>query len=160
MTATRQLDFRHVLGHVPTGVVAITANNGGPVGMAVGSFVSISLEPPLVGFFVDRGSSTWPRVERAGAFAVNVLGEHHEELCRRFAQKEADRFAGVGWSSGAHSGAPLIDDALAWIECEIADVVDSGDHRLVVGAVRELRVGTRGRPLVFHRGGYTGLVAA
>ena len=65
MTATRQLDFRHVLGHVPTGVVAITADNGGPVGMTVGSFVSISLEPPLVGFFVDRGSSTWPRVERA-----------------------------------------------------------------------------------------------
>src|SRR5437868_3535599 len=104
-------EFRRVLGHFPTGVVAITAPDGEPVGMAVGSFASISLEPPLVGFFVDRGSSTWPRVARAGSFAVNVLAADQEAVCRRFGRKGVDRFAGVRWHPG-HGDAPLLDGAV------------------------------------------------
>jgi flavin reductase (DIM6/NTAB) family NADH-FMN oxidoreductase RutF len=145
-------EFRRVLGHFPTGMVAITAcDEDEPVGVAIGSFASISLEPRLVGFFIDRDSSTWPRIERAGAFAVNVLGERHAPLCQRFARRGADRFAGVAWSPGA-DGAPLLDDALAWIECDIAEVLEAGDHWLVVGAVRRLQLGSDGRPLVFCRG--------
>jgi 3-hydroxy-9,10-secoandrosta-1,3,5(10)-triene-9,17-dione monooxygenase reductase component len=143
-------DLRDVLAHFPTGMVAITADDGQPLGLTIGSFTSISLEPPLVGFFVDRSSSTWPRLQRAGAFAVNVLGRRHDDLCRRFAQKGADRFAGVAWVPG-RSGCPLIEDALAWIECEIADVIDVGDHHLVVGAVLGLELGQREPPLIFFR---------
>lgn len=141
-----------MLGQLPTGMVAITAHDDEPVGVAVGSFGSVSLEPPLVGFFIDRDSSTWPRIERAGAFAANVLGDHQRELCARFAVKDADRFADLDWSAG-YRGAPLIDGALAWIECEIADVIELGDHFLAVGAVWHVRRATEGSPLVFFCGG-------
>lgn len=150
--------FRHVLGHVPTPVVVVAAVDDGPVGLAVGSFASISLEPALVGFFVDRGSSTWPRVARAGTFAVNVLADDQEQLCRRFATKGADRFAEVTWHAG-HGGAPLLDGALAWIECDLADVVETGDHRLAIGAVRRLDVRDGASPLIFHRSGFARVAA-
>jgi 3-hydroxy-9,10-secoandrosta-1,3,5(10)-triene-9,17-dione monooxygenase reductase component len=94
--------FRRVLGQVPTGVALITATTPtGPAGMAVNSFTSVSLDPPLVSFCAALTSSTWPRIQAAGAFSVNVLGEHHAEVSRRFAQKGADRFAGLGHRSGA-----------------------------------------------------------
>jgi 3-hydroxy-9,10-secoandrosta-1,3,5(10)-triene-9,17-dione monooxygenase reductase component len=146
-------EFRRVLGHLPTGVVAITAWDDEPVGMAVGSFVSISLDPPLVGFFVDRGSTTWPRIERAGSFAANVLSAGQEELCRRFGQRGVDRFADVRWQPG-HAEAPLIAGAVAWIECDIRDVLETGDHLLVIGAVHRLRGHGDARPLVFFRSDY------
>jgi 3-hydroxy-9,10-secoandrosta-1,3,5(10)-triene-9,17-dione monooxygenase reductase component len=143
--------LRRVLRQFPTGMVAITAYDREPVGLTIGSFVSISLDPPLVGFFVDRSSTTWPRLRRAGAFAVNVLAEEHEALCRRFAARGEDRFVDVRWSPG-YRGAPLLAGALAWIECDLADIVASGDHHLVVGQVRHLELGPPGTPLVFFRG--------
>src|SRR4051812_19366299 len=80
--------FRRVLGHVPTGVALITAMTpAGPAGMAVNSFTSVSLDPPLVSFCAARTSATWPLIQAAGSFGVNVLGEHHAEVSRRFAQK-------------------------------------------------------------------------
>src|SRR5690606_17973612 len=118
--------YRQVLGHFPTGVTVITADDdGSPAGMAVGSFSSVSLEPPLVAFFAGKSSSSWPRIEAAGAFCVNILGEDQEETCRRFASKEPDKFTGLGWSP-AGSGAPLLDGVLAWIDCDIESVTDAG----------------------------------
>jgi flavin reductase (DIM6/NTAB) family NADH-FMN oxidoreductase RutF len=146
-------DFRRVLGHFPTGVVAITAFDDGPVGVAVGSFTSISLDPPLVGFFISDSSSTWPRINRAGSFAVNILTEAQDELCRLFGVKGAQRFAELDWTPG-HCSAPLLAGALAWIECDIADQVELGDHMLVVGAVRRLSAADGGSPLVFFRSDY------
>ena len=146
--------FRQVLGHFPTGVTVITAaNDGVPVGMAVGSFASVSLEPPLVAFFADKSSSSWPKIAPTGAFCVNILGEHQEDVCRRFASKEPDKFAGLGWSP-AGSGSPLLDGVIAWIDCDIQEVTEAGDHLCVLGAVRELDVGHDGPPLLFFRGGY------
>lgn len=151
--------YRQVLGHFPTGVTVITAaGDPTPVGMAVGSFASVSLDPPLVAFFAGKDSSTWPKIEAAGAFCVNVLGEDQEELSRRFASKEADKFAGVGWSP-AGSGAPRLEGVLAWIDCTIASVVDAGDHVCVIGRVADLGLGVEGGPLVFFRGGYGRFVA-
>src|SRR5437764_2940282 len=74
--------FREVLGHYPTGVVVVTAagDNGPPAGLAIGSFTSVSLDPPLVAFFPDKSSSSWPRIEAAGSFCVNILGEHQEDI--------------------------------------------------------------------------------
>jgi flavin reductase (DIM6/NTAB) family NADH-FMN oxidoreductase RutF len=146
--------YRQVLGHFPTGVTVVTAVRGDePVGLAVGSFSSVSLDPPLVGFFPDRSSSSWPKIREAGSFCVNILGEDQEDVCRRFAMKGDDKFAGLGWKP-AGSGAPLLDGVIAWIDCDIAEVVETGDHFLVLGAVRDLGVAHDGGPLVFFRGGY------
>jgi flavin reductase (DIM6/NTAB) family NADH-FMN oxidoreductase RutF len=146
--------FRRVLGHFPTGVTVIAAvADGTPAGLAVGSFFSLSLDPPLVGFCADRSSSTWPTIEAAGAFCVNVLAEDQEEICRRFAMKGADKFAGIGFGVTA-TGSPRLDGALAWIDCELDVVHDGGDHVIAVGRVIELDVARQGSPLVFFRGGY------
>ena len=146
--------YRQVLGHFPTGVTVVTAaSDEGPTGMAVGSFASVSLEPPLVAFFPGKGSASWPLIESAGAFCVNVLAADQEEVCRRFASKGGDKFAGLGWRP-APSGAPLLDGVLAWIDCDIDSVVEAGDHFCVIGRVRELEVSHDGAPLVFFRGGY------
>ncbi|MGK2957525.1 MAG: flavin reductase family protein [Acidimicrobiales bacterium] len=149
--------YRQVLGHFPTGVTVITAATAeAPVGLAVGSFSSISLDPPLVGFFADKGSSSWPRIREVGAFCVNILGDDQEDVCRGFASKSDDKFAGVGWHA-ASTGSPLLDGVLAWIDCTIESVVDIGDHELCVGRVVGLGVGHEGAPLVFFRGGYRNL---
>ena len=146
--------FRQVLGHFPTGVTVVTAAPPeGPVGLAVGSFASVSLDPPLVAFFPDRGSSSWPKIEAAGAFCVNILAEDQEDVCRRFASKGDDKFAGLGWKPAA-SGAPVLDGVLAWIDCDIDQVLDAGDHFCVLGRVRDLEVAQDGAPLLFFRGGY------
>ncbi len=146
--------FRQVLGHFATGVTVVTAApDGEPVGLAVGSFSSVSLDPPLVAFFPDRTSSSWPKIQAAGSFCVNVLGEDQEGICRRFATKGDDKFAGLGWTP-AGSGSPLLDGVVAWIDCDIQSVSDAGDHYCVLGAVRDLGVGHDGGPLLFFRGGY------
>lgn len=151
--------YRQVLGHFPTGVTVITAQTSdAPVGMAIGSFSSVSLDPALVGFFPDRSSTSWPRIEQTGSFCVNVLGDDQEDLCRRFASKEPDKFSGIGWRPTS-SGSPLLDGVLAWIDCDIVEVGDAGDHFWVLGRVRELQVGREGQPLVFFRGGYHRLTA-
>jgi len=147
--------FRSVLGHFPTGVAAITAvgADGAPVGMAVGSFTSVSLDPPLVAFLPDRGSTTFPRIRQAGSFCVNVLAGDQESVCRSFAAKGSDKYAGISWRP-AGSGAPMIDGAVAWIDCDIDTIHDAGDHFIVVGRVRELQAETDRRPLLFFQGGY------
>lgn len=147
--------FRNVLGAYPTGVCLITSidEEGTRTGMVVGSFTSISLDPPLVGFFPDKGSSTFPGIERAGRFCANILGTEQLDLCRRFASKAPDKFLDL--SHGASpSGQPVFDDALAWIDCAIERIDDIGDHWLVVGRVEALDLCGGDRPLLFHRGGY------
>lgn len=149
--------FRQVLGHFPTGVVVVASlYDGEPVGMAIGSFFSISLDPALVGFCIDHRSSTWPKVQKTGRFSVNLLAEDQESVARTFASRSDDKFAGLGWD---HSplGSPRLRDTLGWIDCEIDAVHAAGDHDLVVGRVEDLALTNEGRPLIFFRGGYSGL---
>src|SRR6478672_10993151 len=90
--------FRAVLGHFATGITVITAMDGDePVGLAANSFSSVSLDPPLVLFCPAKTSSTWPRIQRAGHFTVNVLDEHQEPVSQLFAKPGADRFGQIGW---------------------------------------------------------------
>ncbi len=146
--------FRQVLGHFPTGVVVVTAHgDDGPVGMAIGSFASLSLDPPQVLFCPARTSSSWPKIRAVGKFCVNVLAEDQEDVSRVFASKATDKFAEIGWRRSGN-GSPLIEGVLAYIDCEIADVLDGGDHEIVVGRVQDLEVRHEGGPLVFFRGGY------
>ncbi|HTW20028.1 MAG TPA: flavin reductase family protein [Mycobacteriales bacterium] len=147
--------FRHVLGHFPTGVAVVTGmdRDGSPVGLAIGSFSSLSLEPPLVAFMVNTRSSSWPRIHSSGHFCVNILGAHQESVCRIFATPGEEKFANLDWHS-ASSGAPVLDGVLAWIDCDIEAVHEAGDHYIVIGAVRELDTGSSTLPLVFFQGGY------
>ena len=146
--------YRATLGHFCSGVTIVTAAAAdGPAGMTCQSFCALSLEPPLILVCPGKSSSSWPRIESSGAFAVNVLAEDQEELCRTFAAKGADKFAGVGWTPGTFSGAPILAGALAWIECRLEQLHDAGDHLIAVGRVLDLRA-REGRPLLFFRGGY------
>ena len=149
--------YRQVLGHFPTGVTVVAGmHEGAPVGMAIGSFFSISLEPALVGFCAGGWSSTWPKLREAGNFCVNILAEDQEHISRVFASKEEDKFAGLGWDLTA-LGSPRLTGALAWVDCSLYEVHPEGDHDLVVGEVHDLAVAREGGPLVFFRGGYGNL---
>jgi flavin reductase (DIM6/NTAB) family NADH-FMN oxidoreductase RutF len=148
--------FRRVLGHFPTGVVIVTAiDDGLPVGMAIGSFTSVSLDPPLIAILPAKTSVSWPRIAAAGAFCVNVLNARQEALCRTFATTGADKFAGVPWRPSP-SGAPVLEGTLAWIDCSLEQLVEAGDHYIALGRVRSLDVSADQaiEPLVFFKGGY------
>lgn len=147
--------FRRVLGHYPTGVTVVTARDpaGQPVGLAVGSFSSVSLDPPLVAFMPDKSSSTFPKIREAGSFCVNVLGAEQESVCRSMSTKGGDKFRGVDWRP-ASSGSPIIDGVVVWIDCDIETIVESGDHFIVVGRVRGLDIERGHAPLLFFQGGY------
>jgi 3-hydroxy-9,10-secoandrosta-1,3,5(10)-triene-9,17-dione monooxygenase reductase component len=146
--------YRATLGHFCSGVTIVTAvAPEGPAGMTCQSFCALSLEPPLILVCPGKTSSSWPRIEASGTFAVNVLADDQEELCRGFAAKGGDKFAGVGWSPGPFSGAPVLAGALAWLECRLEQLHDAGDHLIAVGRVLDLQA-REGRPLLFFRGGY------
>jgi flavin reductase (DIM6/NTAB) family NADH-FMN oxidoreductase RutF len=148
--------FRRVLGHFPTGVVIVSAiSDGKPAGLSVGSFTSVSLDPPLVAVLPAKTSTSWPRIAAADSFCINVLSAAQQELCRQFATSGADKFAGVGWHQ-APSGAPILDGALAWIDCDHERSVEAGDHLIVIGRVRALDSAAEdiAAPLIFFQGGY------
>lgn len=150
-------EFRQVLGYYPTGVSAITAMgaDGVPIGMVVGTFSSVSLDPPLVGFLPDKNSSTWPRLEAAGRFCVNVLASDQQGVCRQLASKGPDKFAEVEYTVSDHN-LPVIAGALATIECALHSVTDAGDHFFVLGRVLRLEAARDADPMLFFRGRYGG----
>ncbi|WP_228534706.1 flavin reductase family protein [Nocardia sp. BSTN01] len=146
-------EFRRVLGHLPTGVTAVTAHGPeGPIGMVVNSVTSVSLDPPLLLICPAKSSSTWPALRAVGEFCVNVMAGHHEQVCRAFARPGADRFAGVAWHERA--AGPGIEEAVAWIGCRVLQEHDAGDHTIVVAEVTDLEAASDVAPLVFFRGAY------
>lgn len=147
--------FRRVLGHYPTGVCVVTAveQDGVATGMVVGSFTSVSLDPPLVAFFPAKSSTSWPRIEQAGKFCVNVLASDQQALCKQFATSGGDKFAGVSHRVSAN-GSPILDGVVAWIDCTLEAVHKAGDHYIVLGRVVALEASTPGRPLLFFQGAY------
>jgi 3-hydroxy-9,10-secoandrosta-1,3,5(10)-triene-9,17-dione monooxygenase reductase component len=152
-------EYRRVLGHFCTGVTVVTSIDAGePVGFACQAFAALSLDPPLVLFCPGSGSSTWPRIERAGHFCVNVLADDQRDLSRVFGTSGADKFAGVGWSPSP-AGAPVLAGALTWAACRIEAAHPAGDHHVVIGRVTELGECRDRRPLLFYKGRYTGTAA-
>ena len=150
--------YRQVLGHFPTGVTVITATtaDGTPVGFTIGSFTSVSLDPPLVAFLPMTTSKTWSAIESSGSFCVNILGADQSDLCWRFASSKIETpFEGVDWQPSAISGSPVLPGAIAWIDCSIEQVIEAGDHHLVLGRVLELEhvdPSAGANALVFFRG--------
>ncbi|MFE0678541.1 flavin reductase family protein [Streptomyces sp. NPDC058867] len=150
-------ELRRVLGCLPTGVVIAAAySRDGLVGMAANSITSVSLDPPLISICIAHTSSTWPRIRETGRFCVNILAEHHEETSRRFASRGVDRFAGLSWHD--RPGGPALDDAVAWIDCEVTAEHPAGDHTIVVARVIDLKATDDGLALVFFRSRYGGFV--
>ena len=149
--------FREVLGRFATGVTVVTGvDDGEPVGLTCQSFTSVSLEPPLVLFVPARTSRAWPRIERAGAFCVNVLGAGQEPLSEIFASRGADKFAGIDWRPGA-TGSPVLEGGIAWLDCTLHAVHDGGDHLVVLGRVRDLGMRGDAEPLLYVEGRYRSL---
>ncbi len=146
--------FRQVLGHFPTGVTVITGMAGDiPAGFTIGSFTSVSLDPPLVGFLPQTTSDTWAAIAPSGRFCVNVLGADQAAECWKFAKKGAiDCFDDLVWHVGI-GGSPILDDAIAWMECSVEVIYEVGDHFFVVGRVIEMsHAETDPQPLLFYRG--------
>jgi len=146
--------MRSVLGRFCSGVVVVTSLvPSGPIGFTCQSFASLSLDPPLVSFFASHRSTTWPRIKEIGWFCVNILASGHEEVSDRFAVSGADKFAGLPWRP-APSGAPVLDNVCAWVDCTLEAEHPGGDHDIVVGRVRALDATDDALPLVFYRGAY------
>ncbi len=147
--------FRETLGHYPTGVAVVTAmtEDAGPAGMVVGTFSSVSLDPPLVAFFPATNSGSFAQLREARAFAVNVLACDQEDLCRQFVSGGRDKFAGVEWWTGP-LGSPILAGVVSWVECSFEEVRRAGDHFIVLGRVHDLAVERVGLPLLFFQGGY------
>lgn len=147
--------YRQVLGQYPTGVCVVTAmaTDGEPLGMVIGSFTSVSLDPPLVAFFPDKGSSSWARLRSSRRFCINILSADQEGICRKLASKDPDKFSGVG-NGLSPLGNPRLESVVAWIECSQHSITDAGDHDMVMGRIEELEIATGELPLLFFQGGY------
>lgn len=149
-----QQHFRRVFGHLPTGVVVIAgrASDGELAGVTIGSFASVSLQPPLAGFFITQGSETWSRIAESGKFCASVLGVDQEEWCWKFARDGETRFDGVPHSFGAN-GAPRISGSVAWVECDVESVTAAGDHDFVLGRVTALEAAEQSAgAMTFYKG--------
>ena len=152
--------LRDVAGAFPTGVTIVTARGpGGPAGLTTNAFTSLSLDPALVLVCFDNASRTLPVVREAGRFAVNVLRAGQEELAATFASKRvaAEKFAAATHTE-AH-GVPVLDGAVAWLTCELRELIPGGDHTIGIGAVRQMGFDAEREPLVFFRGAYARLQA-
>ena len=152
MIDTRAL--RDALGTFMTGVTVVTTRDaaGAPRGFTANSFTSVSLDPPLLLVCIAKASRSLETFTCAEGFAVNVLSDDQRDISTTFARPGGDRFAGLGWRAGA-SGAPILDGVAAWFDCSRHDVVDAGDHAILIGRIEEFASSERGA-LGFARGGY------
>jgi flavin reductase (DIM6/NTAB) family NADH-FMN oxidoreductase RutF len=150
-------ELRRAMGAFATGVTVITAVDGGePVGFTCQSFVSVSLEPPLMLFCADHRSRSWPRIRAAGRFCVNVLAEDQAEVCLRFGSGAGNggagsRYDGLDWAP-SRWGAPALGGVLLRVHAEVAQVHPAGDHDVVIGRILEVETVSEARPLIFFRG--------
>jgi flavin reductase (DIM6/NTAB) family NADH-FMN oxidoreductase RutF len=155
---SREIDpalFRETLGHYPTGVAVVTAvtEDGTPAGMVVGTFSSVSMNPPLIAFYPMSNSRSFATLRNAATFCINVLASDQEALCRQMATGGEHKFDGVDWKPGP-LGSPILDGVVSWVECTFEDIREAGDHFIVLGLVQELAVERSTLPLLFFQGGY------
>ena len=148
--------FRDTLGRVPTGVCVITTRSADGVldGVTVGSFASLSLDPPLVLWSLDKKANCHEAFMACETFAVNVLAEDQTDLSRVFATKEARPWSDLEHSPAPQTGAPLFPGCCAYLECATEATHPGGDHDIFIGRVLRLEPAAAGRPLLHFGGGY------
>ncbi len=151
--------YKNLFANWPGGVAVITCRgaDGSPQGFTASSFISLSLEPPLVLFALKRTARSMPHFDAAEGFGVNTLKAGQEELSNHFATPQEDKFQGIEYTEGAHTGAPLLKDAWGRLECRTVHKYDGGDHVIFVGEVLSLE-SEEAEPLVYHRRRYRKLV--
>jgi flavin reductase (DIM6/NTAB) family NADH-FMN oxidoreductase RutF len=153
--------LRTVMRVFPQGVAVVTATaeEEGPRGITVSSFISVSLEPPLVLISIAHTAQAHDALDRAGAYAVNLLAEDQGALADHFAQSgmsSEEQFSGISHKRSA-LGSPVIEDCLGYLDCKVVKKLAEGDHTFFIGRVEEGEVRREGRPLVFFARGYWGL---
>lgn len=146
--------FRKAMGQFPTGIVIVTTIvEGKPVGLSAQSFVSLSMDPPLISFSPAHTSRTGEKIRQTACFAVNILSEHQENISRVFGSKIEDKFAQLEWETSP-AGNPIFPGSLHWLDAELTEVFPAGDHSIFVARVTNLGPTIESRPLLFFRGGY------
>lgn len=147
--------FRNTMGQFSTGVVIATGMlRGEPAGFAAQSFVSLSLDPPLIALCPGKTSTSWPKLREAGKFCINVLAADQKAVCDTMAKSGIDKFASIPWRTGT-TGSPIIAGVIAWIDCEVEAEHEAGDHTIAVGRVVDLGVDAPEKsPLLFFQGRY------
>lgn len=158
VTATPPLDreaYDEVMGHVPTGIVLLTAmsDDDSPLAMILGSFGLVSSDPPIVSFMPTKTSSSWGRMRALTSFCVNVLAADQADVCQRFSMKDIkDKFAGMAWERGP-KGLPVLEGVIATIECTVRSRIDGGDHDIILADVTHARLHNDKLPLLYFQGG-------
>ena len=149
--------YRQIVGHLATGVTVITTAHDGLLhGMTANAVTSLSLDPLLLLICVDHAAHAHEQLTKAGRFAVNILSEEQEDISRLFAntaEPEQNSLRGAAYHLGMH-GAPVLDKSLAYLECEVIDRCEGGDHTIFIGSVLEGDLVQEAAPLIFYRGGY------
>ena len=147
--------FRDAMGNFCTGVVIATGmSSDTPAGFAAQSFVSLSLEPPLVALCPGKNSSSWPKLRDSGSFCINILAADQKSICDAMAVSGGDKFSGLPWQPGV-TGSPVLAGVLGYVDCDLQAEHDAGDHTIAIGRVRDFAIlDVDKRPLLFFRGGY------
>lgn len=153
-------ELRDALGRFATGVAVVTTcdEDAAPVGLAVNSFASVSLDPPEVLWSISSSAPSRDAFARHRAFAVNVMSEQDKDRILQFSRPSENKFQGVAWRLG-WQGVPVLENAIATLECDVKQMIPCGDHEIIVGSVRAID-SCDGNPLVFFRGQFTSLGAA
>ena len=157
LTAFEAKSLRNAFGSFMTGVTVVTTMepNGAPRGFTANSFTSVSLDPPLLLICIAETASSCAVFSRTPGFVVNILAEDQKDVSGIFASKRPDKFAEVSWTTSAN-GQPVIDGSLSWFDCARREVIEAGDHIILLGAIRDFD--TRdANPLGYARGGYVTL---
>lgn len=153
--------LRAVLGRFASGVVIVTGQtDAGCAGLTVQSFMALSMDPPLVLLSIARTSTSWPAIKATGRVGINIVGEDHSDLALAFACSGGQKFESCDWRPGRVTGAPVLAGAIAWVEAEIWQLYDGGDHEIVTARIVDLgAVEEDSRPLLFFRSNFAALSA-
>jgi flavin reductase (DIM6/NTAB) family NADH-FMN oxidoreductase RutF len=148
-------ELRQTLGSYATGVTVVTTldSEGEPKGFTANSFTSVSLDPPLVLVCIGKGAACYPAFTSTAQFGVNILCQDQDHVSSRFASRSADKFADIAWVSRI-TGSPVFPDSVAWLDCQLHDRLEAGDHLILIGRVLSFGYSPEKQPLGYHRGSY------
>ena len=142
--------FKEAMANYPTGVTIVTAtdSDGNPIGLTVNSFASVSLDPLLVLWSIDKRVSTYETFTKIDQFAINLLADNQADIASLFARSHQDRFANCDWYQSQHQ-LPIIKGAMSSLQCKTFKQIEAGDHTILIGEVIDIAVDKKG-PLVYH----------
>jgi flavin reductase ActVB len=146
------MTFRNAMARFASGVTVVTTRDeaGAPWAFTASAFSSLSLDPPLVLVCLEKRAESHPAFMSAESFAVSILADSQGDTAWRFAKRGTDKFAGIEMESGAHTGLPLVPDALVQLECRMHERLDGGDHTILVGEVLDARLNEGAAPLLHY----------